>query len=157
MQHSKLADWDDDDPQAIQDTSSRWDKVVILKHMFTLQELEVRITARPSRIPVHSMLTMTLQEDPAAILDIKEDIREECAKMGPVTNVVLFDKEPSGVASVRYSNVEAAEACVKVCSDLQASSICQFKDILPRQLAHYARVCFPCCVHNEVSYKNSCN
>lgn len=39
---SKLADWDDDDPQAIQDTSSRWDKVVILKHMFTLQELEVR-------------------------------------------------------------------------------------------------------------------
>lgn len=38
---SKLADWDDDDPQAVQDTSSRWDKVVILKHMFTLQELEV--------------------------------------------------------------------------------------------------------------------
>ncbi|KAL9098543.1 MAG: hypothetical protein Q9163_005816, partial [Psora crenata] len=36
----KLADWDDDDPQTLQDTSSRWDKVVILKHMFTLQELE---------------------------------------------------------------------------------------------------------------------
>ena len=69
------------------------------------------------------MLTMTLQEDPAAILDIKEDIREECAKMGPVTNVVLFDKEPSGVASVRYSNVEAAEACVKVRRDFQASTV----------------------------------
>ena len=41
---SKLADWDDDDPQAIQDTSSRWDKVVILKHLFTLQELEVRFS-----------------------------------------------------------------------------------------------------------------
>ena len=41
--------------------------------------------------------------------------------MGPVTNVVLFDKEPSGVASVRYSNVEAAEACVKVRSDSQVS------------------------------------
>ena len=40
--YSKLADWDDDDPQAITDTSSRWDKVVILKRMFTLQELEVR-------------------------------------------------------------------------------------------------------------------
>ena len=39
---SKLADWDDDDPQAIQETSSRWDKVVILKHLFTLKELEVR-------------------------------------------------------------------------------------------------------------------
>jgi hypothetical protein len=38
---SKLADWDDDDPSLLPDTSSRWDKVVILKHMFTLQELEV--------------------------------------------------------------------------------------------------------------------
>lgn len=56
----------------------------------------------------------TLQEDPAAILDIKEDIREECAKLGEVTNVVLFDKEPAGVASVRFANATAAEACVQV-------------------------------------------
>jgi HIV Tat-specific factor 1 len=55
-----------------------------------------------------------LQEDPAAMLDIKEDIREECAKLGDVTNVVLFDKEPAGVASVRFSNATAAEACVRV-------------------------------------------
>ncbi|KAI9844425.1 MAG: hypothetical protein M1837_005626 [Sclerophora amabilis] len=90
--NNKLADWDDDDPSTIQDTSSRWDKVVILKHMFTLQELE---------------------EDPAAILDIKDDIRQECSKLGEVTNVVLFDREPDGVASVRYSNAEAAKACVR--------------------------------------------
>ena len=38
---SKLADWDDDDPSTLQETSSRWDKVVILKHLFTLAELEV--------------------------------------------------------------------------------------------------------------------
>ncbi|KAI9716421.1 MAG: hypothetical protein M1812_005316 [Candelaria pacifica] len=91
--NNKLADWDDDDPSALPETSSRWDKVVILKHMFTLDELE---------------------EDPAAILDIKEDIREECAKLGEVTNVVLFDKELDGVASVRYGNAEAAKACVRV-------------------------------------------
>ncbi|KAL8771144.1 MAG: hypothetical protein Q9209_003315 [Squamulea sp. 1 TL-2023] len=91
--NNKLADWDDDDPQAIQDTSSRWDKVVILKHMFTLKELE---------------------DDPAAILEIKEDIREECAKVANVTNVVLFDKEPDGVASVRFSNAEGAKACVRM-------------------------------------------
>ena len=41
--NSKLADWDDDDPSAMPDTTSRWDKVVILKHMFTLSELEVGI------------------------------------------------------------------------------------------------------------------
>lgn len=39
---SKLADWDDDDPSALPDTTSRFDKLVILKHMFTLKELEVR-------------------------------------------------------------------------------------------------------------------
>lgn len=89
----KLADWDDDDPSTLQDTSSRWDKVVILKHMFTLEELE---------------------EDPAAMLEIKEDIREECEKFGPVTNVQLFDKEPEGVTSVRFGNVTAADACVRV-------------------------------------------
>jgi HIV Tat-specific factor 1 len=56
----------------------------------------------------------TSQEDPAAMLDIKEDIREECSKLGDVTNVVLFDKEPAGVASVRFSDAAAAEACVRV-------------------------------------------
>lgn len=39
--NDKLADWDDDDPQAIRETSSRYDKVVVLKHMFTLKEIEV--------------------------------------------------------------------------------------------------------------------
>jgi len=90
---SKLTDWDDDDPSTLQDVSRKWDKVVTLKHMFTLQELE---------------------EDPAAMLEIKEDIREECAKLGDVTNVVLFDKEPQGVARVRFKDAQAAEACVKV-------------------------------------------
>lgn len=55
-----------------------------------------------------------LQEDPAAILDIKEDIRDECSKLGEVTNVVLYDKEEAGVVSVRFSSPESANACVKV-------------------------------------------
>ncbi|EEQ85173.1 nuclear mRNA splicing factor-associated protein [Blastomyces dermatitidis ER-3] len=90
--NSKLADWDDDEPSTVPPSSSRWDRVVILKHMFTLQELE---------------------EDPAAILDIKEDIRQECSKLGEVTNVVLYDKEEEGVASVRFSDVESANICVQ--------------------------------------------
>jgi HIV Tat-specific factor 1 len=88
---ARLADWSDDEPSAITETSSRFDKVVILKHMFSLEELK---------------------DDPAAILDIKEDIREECSKLGEVTNVVLFDMEEDGIASVRFTNGEAARACV---------------------------------------------
>ncbi|KAJ5180655.1 hypothetical protein N7492_003865 [Penicillium capsulatum] len=91
--NSKLADWDDDDPSALPDTNSKFEKLVILKHMFTLQELE---------------------EDAAAILDIKEDIREECSKIGEVTNVVLYDKEVDGVVSVRFADPDAARRCVEV-------------------------------------------
>ncbi|KAK6544437.1 hypothetical protein TWF694_001132 [Orbilia ellipsospora] len=91
--NNKLADWDDDDPSTMQTASSRFDKVVILKHMFTLQELE---------------------EDPAAMLDIKEDIREECSKLGEVTNVTLYDQEEAGVVSVRFGNEQSALACVRM-------------------------------------------
>lgn len=31
-----------------------------------------------------------------------------------MTNVVLFDKEPEGVVSVRFSDPEAARQCVRV-------------------------------------------
>ncbi|EEP81077.1 conserved hypothetical protein [Uncinocarpus reesii 1704] len=89
---NKLADWDEDDAATLQPTG-RWEKVVILRHMFTLAELE---------------------DDPAAILDIKEDIRDECSKLGEVTNVVLYDKEESGVVTVRFKDPEAAQACVEM-------------------------------------------
>lgn len=91
--YSRLADWDDDDPSALPDTSSRWDKVVVLKQMFTLKELD---------------------EDPAALLDIKGDVRDECEKFGQVTNVVLYDKEEDGVMTVRFGNAASAQACIKV-------------------------------------------
>ena len=90
--HSRLADWDDDDPSTLPDTSSRWDKVVVLKHMFTLKELA---------------------EDASALLEIKDDIREECEKLGKVTNVVLYDKEEDGIVTVRFSNATSAEACIR--------------------------------------------
>lgn len=55
------------------------------------------------------------QDDPASILDIKEDIRDECSKLGEVTNVVLYDKEPDGVVSVRFLDPQSARNCVQVC------------------------------------------
>jgi HIV Tat-specific factor 1 len=59
---------------------------------------------------------MYCQDDPSVILDIKEDIRDECAKLGNVSNVVLYDLEPDGVASVKFTDPDAAQACVKVWS-----------------------------------------
>ncbi|KAF3360390.1 Putative 2-hydroxyacid dehydrogenase UNK4.10 [Verticillium dahliae VDG1] len=89
---AKLADWSDDDTAALPTAAaSKWDRLVVLRHMFTLAELE---------------------EDPAALLEIKEDVREECAKLGAVTNVVLFDEEPDGVVSVKFRDPQAAQACI---------------------------------------------
>lgn len=98
---AKLADWSSDEDERFagmtggggNNRNRKWDKVVVLKHMFTLAELD---------------------EDPAALLDIKEDIREECSKLGDVTNVVLFDLEAAGIVSVKFKTVEAAEACVRL-------------------------------------------
>lgn len=89
-QHSKLADWSDNDEESAEILApkrNKWAKYVILKHAFTLEELE---------------------EDDAAYLEIKEDFREEAEKHGVVTNVTLFDKEKDGIVTVRFSEFDAA-------------------------------------------------
>ncbi|CAO1630829.1 unnamed protein product [Jaminaea pallidilutea] len=67
-------------------------RLVILKHMFTLIELE---------------------EDPTLLLDLKSDVREECETMGNVTSVNLYDEEPEGVMTVKFKYPEDARECVK--------------------------------------------
>ena len=47
----------------------------------------------------------------AAILDIKEDIRNEAAKYGTVTNTVLYDLEEAGIVTVRFTEPESATRC----------------------------------------------
>jgi len=73
-----LEDWDSEDEfgptltavDKLSNQENKNDRVVVLKHMFTLAELD---------------------EDPSLLLDLKEDVREECAILGDVTNVVLYD------------------------------------------------------------------
>ncbi|KAI0088025.1 hypothetical protein BDY19DRAFT_951560 [Irpex rosettiformis] len=94
----KLAEWDDEDgfgPTITEEDktreANRASRVVVLKHMFTLKELD---------------------EDASLLLDLKEDVREECSNLGEVTNVVLYDKEPEGIMTVKFRDHLSAEACV---------------------------------------------
>ncbi|TFK44678.1 hypothetical protein BDQ12DRAFT_641545 [Crucibulum laeve] len=94
----KLLEWDDEDgfgpmlkPEDNLNAINKNSRVVVLKHMFTLKELE---------------------EDAALLLDLKEDVREECATLGEVTNVVLYDKEKDGVMTVKFREPLSAQACV---------------------------------------------
>lgn len=73
----KLLEWDDEDgfgpmlqPEDAANVENKNSRVVVLKHMFTLKRLE---------------------DDASLLLDLKEDVREECASLGEVTNVVLYD------------------------------------------------------------------
>ncbi|KAJ2922717.1 hypothetical protein H1R20_g14345, partial [Candolleomyces eurysporus] len=93
----KLEEWGDDDgfgPQP--DPSDRLaapsqSRVVVLKHMFKLEDLE---------------------KDATLLLDLKEDVREECSNLGEVTNVTLYDNEPDGVITVKFRDPVSAAACV---------------------------------------------
>ncbi|KAF2745409.1 hypothetical protein M011DRAFT_135523 [Sporormia fimetaria CBS 119925] len=89
----KLADWsDDEDPQEAAPVMNQWAKFVIVKHAFTLDELE---------------------EDKDAAGDIQEDMREDGEKYGTVTNVVIYDLEPEGILTIRFEDTDSAAAFVK--------------------------------------------
>jgi hypothetical protein len=66
------------------------------------------------RIAISTRLTRAVQEDVEAILDIKEDVRDECTKIGEVTNVVLYDQEPEGVVTVKFTQPDDAQECIRV-------------------------------------------
>ncbi|OJD37763.1 nuclear mrna splicing factor-associated protein [Diplodia corticola] len=92
----KLTDWGDNDgyelPTASDGAGTRWEKTVILKHMFTLHELE---------------------EDPEAEDDIQADIMEEAMKFGEVEKLYVFNEEPAGVVTVKFTDQAAAKQCVR--------------------------------------------
>jgi HIV Tat-specific factor 1 len=88
---SKLAEWSDNEEEVAETFApkkNKWAKYCIVKPCFTLAELD---------------------EDDTAILDIKEEMREEAEKHGDVTNITLYDKEPEGIVSIRFREFESAE------------------------------------------------
>ncbi|TKY90826.1 hypothetical protein EX895_000824 [Sporisorium graminicola] len=106
---TKLSDWRDDSPSPpASDTepallpastshsasTAAGGRTVVLTKMFTLHELD---------------------SDPTLLLDLKQDVREECTDtVGGVTNVVLWDKEPEGIMTVKFQTHEQAAACVRM-------------------------------------------
>ncbi|EEB06410.1 U2 snRNP-associated protein Uap2 [Schizosaccharomyces japonicus yFS275] len=93
QQLEKLAEWDDTESPEAERLRKKWGKFVVLKHMFTLEEIEAA---------------------PELLIDLKEDITAEAEKCGEVTNVVLYDKEPDGIVMVRFRTTEAADECVRL-------------------------------------------
>ncbi|GAA5987275.1 hypothetical protein JCM5350_008127 [Sporobolomyces pararoseus] len=87
----KLQDWDSSDEETSESISKKFKGVIVLEGMFTLKELE---------------------EDATLLLDLKEEVREECETLGIVTNVTLYDKEEKGIMTVRFKEDLSAQACI---------------------------------------------
>ncbi|KIW01297.1 hypothetical protein, variant [Verruconis gallopava] len=103
--NQRLADWsDDEDGTALLDKEvkkdakrhSKWDKVVVLKHMFTPEGL-----------------AKEMEEDPTVKEDLLEDVKEQCEQSGDVLDMFLFDLEADGVITVRFADADAAQNCVQ--------------------------------------------
>ncbi|KAJ5211150.1 Nucleotide-binding alpha-beta plait [Penicillium cf. griseofulvum] len=96
--NKKLSDWGDDEAEETMKAMKAAEEArrhVILKPMFTLEELE---------------------EDPLASIEIEQDIRSECSKIGDVAKVVVWDGESQGVVTVRFVSSADARRCVQTMS-----------------------------------------
>jgi HIV Tat-specific factor 1 len=97
--YSKLAEWSDNEEEVKEvfaPKKNKWAKVCVVKHAFTLDELE---------------------EDPEAYFDIKDDMAEEAEKHGEFTTITLFDMEADGVVTIRFRDFESAELQVTIPED----------------------------------------
>ncbi|KAH3670816.1 hypothetical protein WICMUC_004785 [Wickerhamomyces mucosus] len=85
--NEKAENWDGDDNV----TNPKWLRTVILKRVFTLDELN---------------------EGPEVSSEIVEDIEDGCGEIGPIEKVVLFDQEEEGVVMIRYKDEDSAGKCI---------------------------------------------
>eukprot|EP00039_Didymoeca_costata_P026975 m.17110 g.17110 ORF g.17110 m.17110 type:complete len:380 (-) comp5907_c0_seq1:50-1189(-) len=53
-------------------------------------------------------------EDATYLTDIRTDIDQECGKLGEIKKVMIFDRHPEGVVSIKYADMAAAEKCIKL-------------------------------------------
>jgi HIV Tat-specific factor 1 len=66
---------------------------------------------RSTTTPEHAF---TLEEDPEAYYDIKDDMTEEAEKHGEFTTITLFDMEVDGIITIRLCKFEQASISNRV-------------------------------------------
>jgi len=66
-------------------------------------------------LPFYDSADTGIQRDPEARKEIEEDIKDEADKYDRIVKVVLYDREPDGIVTVRFEDEGAAENFSKVC------------------------------------------
>jgi len=57
---------------------------------------------------------MEAKSDPNFYEDLRNDVEQECSKIGPVVSVKIMERNPEGVVAVKFSNAIAASKCIEV-------------------------------------------
>lgn len=53
-------------------------------------------------------------EDATFLTDIQSDLRKFCTDFGEVKKVMVFDRHPDGVVSIKFTDVASAQKCMRV-------------------------------------------
>lgn len=48
------------------------------------------------------------------MIELKEDVREECTRFGEVVNVTVYPDHPNGIVTVKFKQDSATEQCITV-------------------------------------------
>lgn len=51
-------------------------------------------------------------EDATYLVELREELQSECSKFGHVKKIMIFDRHPEGVVSVKFEDEEMAERCI---------------------------------------------
>lgn len=80
---------------------------------FDPQEGKQNEAMKKTVIIEHLFDPFEIASDPSLSLDIKEDLMDECSKLGTVTSIIIYEKSQQGFASVKFSDEISAFACVQ--------------------------------------------
>ncbi|KAG6760024.1 hypothetical protein POTOM_036523 [Populus tomentosa] len=81
---------------------------VVLRQMFTLSEM--RVSVEPSMV----WMGLPAKADESLRSELEVDVREECAKLGPVDSVKVCENNPHGVVLVKFKDRKDARSCIEL-------------------------------------------
>ncbi|KAF6038298.1 HTATSF1 [Bugula neritina] len=85
---AKLLDWR---PDKLPDERHVSEKTVVLKNLFDPAEFD---------------------KNPAAIQEVRADMRQECSKYGEIKKITIYDRNAEGVITVTFKEFEEADLCI---------------------------------------------
>jgi RNA recognition motif-containing protein len=86
-QAKKLLSWHEEKGEVSKKASG----VLVIKNMFDIKQFD---------------------EDADYFSDIQNDLHSECSKYGEIKKIMIFDRHPEGVVSIKFTEAESAHTCL---------------------------------------------